>query len=634
MRKWIVLLLALSLAALVAAPASAARANPYAVMVLDAGFEQYYIGEGNAIYSTGSASPLLEADAASLVYADAAKLLYTSVDEDNQYDLMDPSLLYSVPLTGNEPDPHFIAAVATDCVYIPADGVVYFVEQSDLHMLMAYRVTEGVVDPLLDCGGEIQQLRRSVDGLVVDRDEGDQLYVARTNQLEVFNVPDADTTVEVVDHFETRLSADGTLQLRSASQKAGKLTSVDQHVLAVTALHGMVYYLKSASGQTALMEYNYAAKQSVSLGKFKARMAPDMESMGDYVYLQAADGRIYQMATESHAITQFDSVPAGVNTPVLWATDDRLLVYDAGTMDGKLRYVTEYMLSGDEGDYLDDDQPEPTRRPVNTPQPDPEPFVLTKGSRGDEVRALQEMLIDHNYPIKTADGIYGSATFDAVKYLQYDMHVTETGSVTEAYFGKLKRNMPDYERFVEMSRGDNGIRVYDLQVKLKSLGWTDASANGNYGPKTEQAVKDFQAEIGHKQTGVADVKTEKALWAKDAPHKQDQPDPTPVPTKRPPGRDAEVKESDLTFLRDWMNARFPGKDYDKHGAVYKLQTKLYQIGYLKKSQRSKVYDTKTLIAVKSYQMDGDFMAHASGLPNDKTLMLLFPDDLEQNTMND
>lgn len=635
MKKLTILILTLLLTTLFAAPASAVRADPYAVMVLDAGFEQYYIGPSNAIYTTGSATPLLEIEAESLVYADAARLIFTTVDEDNQYDLVEPNLLYSVPLTGNEPEPHLIAAVATDCVYIPADGTVYFVDQSDLNTLMGYSVTEGSFEPMLDCGGEIQQLRRAIDGLVVDRDEGDQLYVSQLNQLAVSNVPDAGTSVEVFDHFATRLSADGTLQLHAAGQKAGKLINVDKDVIAVTALDGVVYYLKTASGQTALMEYNYASKQSVSIGKFKSQMAPDMESMGGYVYMQAADGRIYQMATESNAISLFDSVPAGVNTPVLWATDDRLLVYDAGTIDGKLRFVTEYPLSADEeGNYLDDDKPAPTRTPVNTPQPDPEPFVLTKGSRGDEVRELQQMLIDHNYPIKSADGIYGSATFDAVKYLQYDMNVTETGSVTEAYFNKLKKNMPDYERFVEMSRGDNGIRVYDLQVKLKSLGWTDAAANGNYGPKTEQAVKDFQAEVGYKATGISDVKTEKMLWSKSAPRKQDEPDPTPAPTKRPPGRDESVSESDLTFLRDWMNSRFPGKNYDKHGAVYKLQTKLYQMGYLKKSQRSKVYDTKTMLAVKTYQMDGDFMAHATGLPNDKTLTRMFPEDLEHNVMND
>ncbi len=631
MKKWTLLWTAFALALLFAVPASAVQANPFTVMVLDAGTETYYIGESNQIYSTGSSVPLVPVSVESLVYADSVKLIFTTID-DNALDLRDPSLLYSVALTGNEPEPHLIAAVATDCVYIPADGVVYFVDQSDLNMLMAYDVMQGAYTEALDCGEEIQQLRASVDGLVVDRDAGDQLYVRQLNQLAVSNVPVQGTTVQVYGNFETRLGADGQLQLRSSSQKAGELTSVDTDVTAAAVLDGMVYYLKTNGGQTNLMEYNYASKDGVTLGKFKSPMTPEMDAAGDSVYMLASDGRIYRMQAESNALALFDHVPGGVNTPVIWAAEDRLLLYDAGTMDGQLRFVQEYPLNSD--DSFLDDSPAPTRAPVNTPQPDPEPYVLTKGSRGDEVLELQQLLIDHNYPIKTADGIYGSATLDAVKYLQYDLHVTETGSVTEAFMNKLRRNMPDYERFVEMSRGDNGIRVYDLQVKLRSLGWTDAAANGNYGPKTESAVKDFQVEIGHKATGVADVRTEKALWAKDAPHKEEpKPEPTPKPTKKPT-RDETVSESDLTFLRDWMNSRWPGRGLDKHGAVYKLQTKLYQMGYLKKNQRTKIYDENTLLALKHYQMDGDFMAHATGLPNDTTLELMFPEDVEQNVMND
>ena len=54
-----------------------------------------------------------------------------------------------------------------------------------------------------------------------------------------------------------------------------------------------------------------------------------------------------------------------------------------------------------------------------------------------------------------------------------------------------------------MKKGDNNNRVFWLQELLQSVYnvYKNAKLDGDYGPKTEQAVKDYQEEHGEDITG-------------------------------------------------------------------------------------------------------------------------------------
>ena len=58
----------------------------------------------------------------------------------------------------------------------------------------------------------------------------------------------------------------------------------------------------------------------------------------------------------------------------------------------------------------------------------------------------------------------------------------------------------------EVRRGDRGEEVRYLQWLLQQTGWLNDKPDGSFGPRTEQAVMDYQASKGHEQTGVADDK--------------------------------------------------------------------------------------------------------------------------------
>lgn len=65
--------------------------------------------------------------------------------------------------------------------------------------------------------------------------------------------------------------------------------------------------------------------------------------------------------------------------------------------------------------------------------------TLKKGSRGDQVKALQILLIGAGYSCgkSGADGVYGSATLDAVKACQKAKGLTVDGVVGQKTWSRL-----------------------------------------------------------------------------------------------------------------------------------------------------------------------------------------------------
>lgn len=59
----------------------------------------------------------------------------------------------------------------------------------------------------------------------------------------------------------------------------------------------------------------------------------------------------------------------------------------------------------------------------------------------------------------------------------------------------------------ELSRGDEGADVAILQRQLASSGYYKGAIDGLFGPKTYQAVKDFQSDNNLTVTGIADSRT-------------------------------------------------------------------------------------------------------------------------------
>ena len=140
--------------------------------------------------------------------------------------------------------------------------------------------------------------------------------------------------------------------------------------------------------------------------------------------------------------------------------------------------------------------------------------TLRFGMKGEEVRTLQEALIDQKYLSGKADGIFGSATEQAVLSFQKDHQLTEdglAGSKTQSkLYGKQKSGLfsGDYSTIRETSDTD---RIRLLQQTLISMNYLKTTVDGEYGSATRAAVKTFQRSQKLREDGLAGKKTLKAL---------------------------------------------------------------------------------------------------------------------------
>lgn len=279
--------------------------------------------------------------------------------------------------------------------------------------------------------------------------------------------------------------------------------------------------------------------------------------------------------------------------------------------------------------------PEPTVAPTPTATPDwrddtsgvsgsdeGEYQQLRAGDSGDAVKRLQERLKELDYFTGTPDGAYGSTTVSAVRKFQTRLGLDSTGIASATLQRLLFSSMapaysendydfpddsgaddtgsedddhtstgtggssssgsgstePSSAQYVQLSRGDSGTRVRQLQQRLKTLNYYSGTVDGVYGSGTEAAVKLFEKVYGKTQTGVATVSLQKKLYATDALRYQPEED------------EEEPEEAEYVTLS-------PG---DTGERVKRLQRRLKDLGYFD-GEVAGNYLSKTTEAVKLFQ---------------------------------
>lgn len=140
-------------------------------------------------------------------------------------------------------------------------------------------------------------------------------------------------------------------------------------------------------------------------------------------------------------------------------------------------------------------------------------------SSGAAVKSMQQKLKKLGYYTATETGNAGPKTIEAVKKFQSANGLTADGVAGPATLAKIDAA---YDKLGTSSSGSSasgsGLRlnstgsdVRDLQDNLTALGYYWATISGNFGPKTETAVKRFQEENGLTVDGIAGKKTLDAI---------------------------------------------------------------------------------------------------------------------------
>ncbi|WP_432408497.1 spore cortex-lytic enzyme [Wukongibacter sp. M2B1] len=172
------------------------------------------------------------------------------------------------------------------------------------------------------------------------------------------------------------------------------------------------------------------------------------------------------------------------------------------------------------------------------------------GTRGEDVRAVQEKLKRWGYYKGVADGVYGKETYRAVTYFQRKYGLRADGVVgdrtKEALGITVTRKSIPYNKTVEIA-----------QRKLKQWRYYNGAVDGIYGPKTYSAVIKFQRKNGLKVDGHIGLQTRKALG---------------ITTKTVSGNYADTskgvsKSDDVTLLAMIINGEARGEPYVGQVAV-------------------------------------------------------------------
>ena len=295
------------------------------------------------------------------------------------------------------------------------------------------------------------------------------------------------------------------------------------------------------------------------------------------------------------------------------------------TSNGTADVKTQDMLYSDEAYSAS-----ATATPKVTATPTPTPTVavpeqsLKSGDKGDDVKTVQKRLKALGYYKSTIDGKMGRDTVAALKAFQTANGLEADGVAGKATYAILFSDQamakgttptpqptdtpaPEAEATAAASwptlrKNDSGNDVAQLQEALIELGYLSGKADGNYGTKTEEAVKAFQKANNLTADGTAGEKTQKALYGGSAKKAAASATATPKATATPAPADSSVLKVGST-----------GSE------VKSLQSRLIELGYLS-GKADGVYGTKTAAAVKAYQKAQKLTA--DGVAGTKTLSSL------------
>ena len=246
---------------------------------------------------------------------------------------------------------------------------------------------------------------------------------------------------------------------------------------------------------------------------------------------------------------------------------------------------------------------------------DPEPveFVTLKtGAVGEMLDNLQARLMEVGY-LDAASGTYDKATAAAVKAVQANYGLDETGiadeETQEVIFGDC---------YLPLKEGDSGDHVIALQTKLKEHSLFSGDIDGQYGMTTTQAVMIFQQLYSLDATGEADTQT-LGLLNSDLSDREIFAAPTATP--KPP---ITVYSEAVPYKRKLA--------YGAKGAeVQKVQERLKELGFFTYKKTTTGYYKNTQAAVKAFQKQNGLPV--TGIVNEVTWNVLFNDE-KVATVND
>lgn len=197
--------------------------------------------------------------------------------------------------------------------------------------------------------------------------------------------------------------------------------------------------------------------------------------------------------------------------------------------------------------------------------------ILKKGAKGGDVYELQGRLRHLGFYTGSVDGVFGQRTYLAVRLFQYEFGLKIDGVVGPKTKLKLWKSTKHWRpgarakaKETILKRGARGGDVWDLQGRLKYIGFYTGKVDGHYGERTYRAVRLFQYEFGLKIDGVVGGKTLQKLRAATknyTPDKIGKKKPEKGKTVSIPKSSYGFSNSDMKLLAQAVYAEGRGEPY-------------------------------------------------------------------------
>lgn len=138
--------------------------------------------------------------------------------------------------------------------------------------------------------------------------------------------------------------------------------------------------------------------------------------------------------------------------------------------------------------------------------------MFSQGERSAEIGWMQTQLSSLGYDTKGTGGAYGNGTRDAIRAFQSANNLPVTGgsvdhhtlAAIESAFRSHQQSQPAQVMF---QKGQTHAQLRPLQQALTRLGYNTGGTNGQFGPRTEAAVRAFQTAEGLPVSGKIDNQT-------------------------------------------------------------------------------------------------------------------------------
>lgn len=140
-----------------------------------------------------------------------------------------------------------------------------------------------------------------------------------------------------------------------------------------------------------------------------------------------------------------------------------------------------------------------------------DPTALGRFSSGSEVEDLQHRLRALGYFADEVNGRYGSSTVTAVKQIQKELGLSQTGIATQEFRERLYSADVPAAQNVPLEEGSSGPAVRRLQTDLQTLKLYDGEIDGVYDVDVIQAVQTFQSVYGYDAEAAAQPEVQKAV---------------------------------------------------------------------------------------------------------------------------